>query len=112
MSFLTDVAVVTIGGEDDAVACVNARLAAAAGNTRHQLRKTDLEEAGAGGTKVTSIVVYAACFNYLDLGAFEDAVRGASWRLPDCVVVYVDGEDGPTFTFSPARDGHWETRAR
>lgn len=112
MSFLTDVAVVTIGGEDEAVACVNARLTEAAADARHQLRKTDLEEAGAGGTKVTSLVVYAACFNYLDLSAFEDAVRRASWRLPGCVVVYVDGEGGPTFTFSPARDGHWETRGR
>ena len=81
MSFLTDVAVVTIGGEDEAVAFVNARLAE--GDPRpQQLGRTDLEQAGAGGRKVSSVVVYAACFNYLDLGGFEDAVRTAPWRLP------------------------------
>jgi hypothetical protein len=110
VSFLTDVAVVTIAGEDEAVGYVNARISAGMRDDRHQLRKTDLEQAGAGGTKVTSLVVYAACFNYLDLGGFEEAVRGAPWRLPGCVVVYVDGEESPTFTFSPARAGHWETR--
>lgn len=93
MSFLTDVAVVTIGGEDEAVAFVNARLAE--GYTRpQQLCKTDLEAAGAGGRKVCSIVVYAACFNYLDFSGFVSAVRAAPWRLPGCVVVYVDGEGG------------------
>ena len=110
MSFLTDVAVVTIGGEDEAVAFVNARLAE--GPTRpQQLAKTDLDEAGAGGRKVCSIVVYAACFNWLDIDLLEEAVRAAPWRLPGCVVVYVDGEAGPTFAFSPAGAGHWETRA-
>ena len=109
MSFLTDVAVVAIAGEDEAVAFVNARLAE--GYKRPQaLGRTVLEGAGAGGSKVCSIVVYAACFNWLDLDAFEDAVRAAPWRLPRSVVVYVDGEAGPTFAFSPARAGHWETR--
>ena len=112
MSFLTDIAVVTIGGEDEAVAFVNARLAE--GHPRpQQLGKTDLEAAGAGGRKVCSIVVYAACFNWLDLEAFEEAVRSAPWRLPRSVVVYVDGEGSPdTWVFSPARAGHWETRER
>lgn len=111
MSFLTDVAVVTIGGEDEAVAFVNARLAE--GDPRpQQLGKTDLEQAGAGGRKVSSLVVYAACFNYLDFDCFEDAVRSAPWRLPGCVVVYVDGEGFPdTFVFSPAKAGHWEAAA-
>lgn len=110
MSFLTDVAVVTIGGEDEAVAFVNARISEGMRGDRHQLRKTDLEAAGAGGTKVTSLVVYAACFNWLDVSAFEEAVRAAPWRLPGCVVVYVDGEAEPTYVFSPARDERWETR--
>lgn len=109
MSFLTDVAVVTTGAEDEAVAFVNARLAE--GSTRpQQLGRTRLEEAGAGGRKVCSVYVYAACFNWLDVSGFEEAVRAAPWRLPQCVVVYVDGEAGPTFVFSPARDGHWEPR--
>ena len=109
MSFLTDVAVVTIGGEDEAVAFVNARLAENDPRPQ-QLGKTDLEVAGAGGSKVTSLVVYAACFNFLDFGWFEEAVRSAPWRLPGCVVVYVDGEGFPdTFVFSPARAGQWET---
>lgn len=110
MSFLTDVAVVTIHGDDDAMAFVNARLAQGCSHPQ-RLAKTDLDEAGAGGYKVTSLVVYAACFNYLDFGGFEDAVRAAPWRLPGCVVAYVDGEGFPeTFVFSPARSGHWETR--
>jgi hypothetical protein len=111
VSFLTDIAVVTIGSEDEAIAYVNARLTEAVNDPRHRLRKTDLEEAGAGGTKVTSLVVYAACFNWLDFGSFEEAVRAAPWRLPGCVVVYVDGEESPnTFVFSPARAGRWTTR--
>lgn len=108
MSFLTDVAVITLG-EDEAVTSVNQWLAENIG-CRQQLAKTDLETAGAGGCKVTILVVYAACFNYLDVSGFEDAVRRARWRLPGSVVVYVDGEDGPPFAFSPARAGHWETR--
>lgn len=112
MSFLTDVAVVTIAGEDEAVAFVNAKLAEGAKRPQ-QLGRTRLEEAGAGGSKVCSIYVYAACFNWLDLEAFEDAVRAAPWRLPRSVVVYVDGEGSPdTWVFSPARAGHWETRER
>lgn len=111
MSFLTDIAVVTTGGEDEAVALVNARLAE--GSTRpQQLGRTRLEEAGAGGSKVCSVYVYAACFNWLDLDRFEEAVRSAPWRLPGSVVVYVDGESGPAFVFSPARAGHWEPGGR
>jgi len=111
VSFLTDIAVVAIAGEDEAVAFVNARLAE--GDPRpQQLGKTDLEEAGAGGRKVTSLVVYAACFNYLDLGGFEEAVRSAPWRWPGSVVVYVDGEAGPTYVFSPARYSQWMPSAR
>jgi hypothetical protein len=111
VSFLTDVAVVTIGGEDKAVAFVNARLAENDPRPQ-QLAKADLETAGAGGHKATSVVVYAACFNYLDFGGFEDAVRAAPWRLPGCVVVYVDGEGFPgAFAFSPARAGDWKTTA-
>jgi hypothetical protein len=49
VSFLTDIAVVTIGGEDEAVAFVNARLAENDARPQ-QLGKTDLEEAGAGGS--------------------------------------------------------------
>ena len=110
MSFLTDVAVVTIGGEDEAIGFVNDRLVEAAADPRHSLRKTDLEDAGAGGTKVSSIVVYAACLNYLDMSGFEETVRTAPWRLPASVAVYVDGEDGGTFVFSPGRDGHWTVK--
>lgn len=111
MSFLADIAVVTIGGEDQAVAFVNARLAENDPRPQ-QLGKTDLEGAGAGGHKVCSVYVYAACFNWLDLSLFEEAVRSAPWRLPRSVVVYVDGESGPTFVFSPARAGHWEPGGR
>lgn len=108
MSFLTDVAVVTIGGEDEAIAFVNARLAENDPRPQ-QLGRTDLETAGAGGRKVCSIVVYAACFNWLDLDTFEEAVRAAPWRLPRSVVVYLDGEGSPhTSVFSPARAGQWE----
>lgn len=111
MSFLTDIAVVTIGTEDEAVAVVNAALAEGSPSRPQQLGKTRLEEAGAGGSKVCSVYVYAGCFNWLDLDRFEEAVRSAPWRLPQCVVAYVDGESGPTFVFSPARAGHWETRS-
>jgi hypothetical protein len=110
VSYLVEVAVVTSGafGEDDAVSFVNERLAESRpGRAGHQLRKTSLDGAGAGGTKVSSLVVYAACFNYLDLRSFEEAVTAAPWRLPACVAVYVDDEAGPVFVFSPARQGRW-----
>ena len=112
MSVLTDVAVIT-SGEDEAVAWINGRLAdAEPDRPGRRLCKTRLEEAGAGGSKVSSLVVYAACFNYLDLGGFEEAVRAAPWRWPGSVVVYVDGESGPTFVFSPARRSQWVPSAR
>lgn len=112
MSVLTDVAVIT-SGEDEAVAWVHGRLAdAEPDRPMHRLLKTGLEQAGAGGTKVTSLVVYAACFNHLDLGGFEEAVRSAPWRWPGSVVVYVDGEAGPTYVFSPARYSQWMPGAR
>jgi hypothetical protein len=111
VSFLTDIAVVTIGSEDEAVAFVNARLAENDPRPQ-QLGRTRLEEAGAGGSKVCSVYVYAACFNWLDLDRFEEAVRSAPWRLPRSVVVCVDGESGPTFVFSPARAGRWEPGGR
>lgn len=110
MSFLTDVAIVVLADEDEAIAHVNQRLAS--GDPHPQrLLKTDLEKAGAGGCKATSLVVYAACFNYLDFGTLEDAIRSAPWRLPGSVIAYIDGEGFPsTFVLSPARPDCWKVR--
>lgn len=108
MSVLTDVAVITIGGEDDAIAYVNGKLTED-DPREQQLRRTDLEKTGAGGDKVSSLVVYAACFNFADISVLEEAIRSAPWRLPSSVVAYIDGELEPAYVMSPARPGQWET---
>jgi hypothetical protein len=108
VSFLTDVAIVVLHGEDGAIAHVNRQLARDDPRPQ-QLARTGLEKAGAGGCKATSLVVYAGCFNYLDFGTLETAIRSAPWRLPGCVVAYIDGEGFPsTFVLSPARPDHWK----
>lgn len=104
MSCITDVLIVARGGEGEALASVNAWL------TVNDPRKQHLDEIstdGAGGGKVSSMALYAAAFNYVDLWGLLDAIRAAPWRIPSTVVVYVDDESGLTQVMSPAREDTW-----
>lgn len=109
MSVITDVVIVTMHGEDEAIARVNDWLAQN-DPRKPRLNRLAAEEAGAGGTKVSSAVLYAAAFNYVDGSGLEDAIRAAPWRCPSFVVAYFDDEFTPTFVMSPARPGRWMTR--
>jgi hypothetical protein len=110
MSVITDVLIVTMGGEDEAVASINRRLEED-DSRKQQLNRLDAEEAGAGGGKVASTVIYAAAFNFLDIGDFEEAIFRAPWRIPSAVVIYVNPEMGSTYVISPARPGErWKTK--
>ena len=101
MSLLTDVVVVTSGGEDAAIVAVNAAMAAHA--TPGCPAEFELRPVGSkddfGGSKVASAHVYGGCFNFLPWAEFCDAIRAAPWRIPGHVLAWIDGEndeDGPT----------------
>jgi len=104
VSVLTDVVIVCDDSEASALAWLNRWL------EENDPHKQELKEIGlreGGGTKVTSATVYAACFNFLPLGDFENAVRSAPWRYPESVAVYVDYEMSRTYVMSPARPESW-----
>lgn len=87
MSVITDVVVVAMFAEDDAIAEVNRRLADPGGQ---ELRPLDM--AAAGGRKVISARVYAASFNFLDCADLREALMTAPWMSPRAVTFCVDGE--------------------
>lgn len=106
MSVITDVVIIAGSGERDALAHLNRWLAE--NDTRsQQLCEISLKEGG--GSKATSVTAYAACFNFLDIGGFTEAVRGAPWRMPSMAVAYFEPESGETFVMSPARPDEWRT---
>ncbi len=106
MSVITDVLIVT-GGEDEAVARVN-RWLEDNDPRRPQFGRLDAEKAGCGGTKASGMVLYAACFNLVDVGGLEDVILSAPWRMPSSVAAYFNGETGPVYLVSPARAGRWK----
>jgi hypothetical protein len=85
MSYITDVVVVTMSDERDAIDRVNDHLMTA--DPAQYLRL--LDPGGAGGDKVMSACIYAASFNHVDLAGLEDALRAAPWRFPDWVTVCI-----------------------
>lgn len=107
MSVITDVVIIAGDDEGDALAYLNQWL------TENDSRKQQLHEIGlaeGGGSKATSATTFAACFNFLDIGGFEDAIAGAPWKLPASVIAYFDPEMGSTYVISPRRPGErWLT---
>jgi hypothetical protein len=89
MSLITDVVIVAMSRENDAIAHVNKHLMAT-DRRQQQFRPLDMDAAGGG--KVASSAVYAAAFNFVDLFDLKDALLAAPWRFPDCVTVCIDGE--------------------
>lgn len=89
MSVLTDVVIVTRFDDDGAIRRVNAAVA-------DQARGQQLERIGSdadfGGSKVPSCAVYGACYNFLDLAGFTDALTSAGWERPQYVVAWIDAE--------------------
>ena len=108
MSVITDALIVTMHGDDEAIAHVNLWLEQN-DSRKPRFARLDAEKAGAGGTKVSSMVLYAAAFNKVDLGGLVGAIRAAPWRARSSVVAYFDDEFAPTFVMSPARPGEWAT---
>lgn len=90
MSMITDVVVVTMLSEDDAIAHVNAALAA---DSRHEGQRLEaLDTMHAGGLKVVSACVYAAAFSYVGAQALRDALTAAPWRAPGSVTICIGAE--------------------
>lgn len=106
MSVITDVLIVTGGGEDEAITRVN-RWLEDNDPRKPQFGRLDAGKAGAGGTKASGMVLYAACFNLVDASGLEDAILSAPWRCPSFVAAYFNGETGPVYLLSPARAGQW-----
>ena len=106
MSVITDVLIVT-SGEDEAIAAVN-RWLEENDPRKPQFGRLDAERAGCGGTKASGMILYAACFNLVDVGGLEDAILRAPWRCPSFVAAYFSGETGPVYLVSPARAGRWK----
>ena len=94
VSLITDVVVVTSGAEDEAIAAVNAAMAAHA--TPGCPAEYALRPVGGpgdfGGSKVASARVYGGCFNFLPWAEFCDAIRAAPWRFPGHVLAWIDSE--------------------
>ena len=107
MSLITDVVIIAGISEHEAFSYLN-RWLAENDPRGQQLRQVSLEEGG--GNKATSLTIYAACFNFLDISGFTDAIRAAPWHLPSLAVAYFYPEDGAPFVVSPARNGRWATR--
>jgi hypothetical protein len=89
MSLITDVVVVAMSREDDAIAYVNKHLTA---NDVREQQLAPLDMSAAGGGKVASSAVYAAAFNYVDVPDLRDALLAAPWRFPAWVTICIDGE--------------------
>jgi hypothetical protein len=106
MSVITDVLIIT-GGEDEAIATVN-RWLEENDPRKPQFGRLDAEKAGCGGTKASGMILYAACFNLVDIGGLEDVILRAPWRCPSFVAAYFNGESGPACIVSPARAGRWK----
>jgi hypothetical protein len=87
---ITDVVVVAMYSEADAISHVNAALAAA--GEEQCLRPLDMS--AAGGSKVITARVWAASFSYLDWSALRDALMAAPWRFPRDVTILADGDSG------------------
>lgn len=107
MSLITDVVIVTIGGDDKAVATINEWLLEN-DQRKPQLLKLDAGKAGAGGTKASSLFLYAAAFNFVDVSGLEEAIRRAPWRCPSSIAAYFNGEMGSAYVMSPARAWSWK----
>jgi hypothetical protein len=90
MSLITDVVVVCMHPEADAIGRVNDQLAADESFGRQRLAPLDMSAAGGG--KLISAQVYAASFNYGDIPSLCDYLSAAPWRFPDSVTITWDGE--------------------
>jgi len=88
VSYITDVVVVAMSWEKEAIERVNDHLRAA--DPDQYLRPLDTHDAG--GDKVMSACVYAASFNYVDLSGLKDALLSAPWRFPGWVTVCISDE--------------------
>jgi hypothetical protein len=101
---LTDVVIVCDDSEAGALAWLN-RWLEENDSRKQQLKEISLREGG--GNKATSATVYAACFNFLPLGDFEEAVRRAPWNFPESVAAYIDFEADRTRVVTPGRPESW-----
>jgi len=107
VSVITDALLVTSSGDRDGIACVNAWLMEH-DQGRQQFYPISLD--GAGGSKVSCVDLYAACFNHVDVYGLADAISAAPWQIPSRVVAYFNDEFADTFVMSPGRSGRWATR--
>jgi hypothetical protein len=89
VSHITDVVVVAMSDERDAIAHVNKHLMA---TDPRQQQFAPLDMDAAGGGKVASSAVYAAAFNYIDLADLKSALLAAPWKFPGWVTVCIDDE--------------------
>jgi hypothetical protein len=101
---LTDVVIVCDDSEAAALAYLNQWLLEN-DPRKQQLKEISLEDGG--GQKATSATVYAACFNFLPVGDFEDAIRQAPWNFPESVAAYIDFEADRTRVMTPGRPESW-----
>lgn len=104
---LTDVVIVCNDSENEALAWLNQWLEEN-DPRKQQLKEISLREGG--GSKVTSATVFAACFNFLPVGDFEEAVRRAPWKFPGSVAAYIDFEADRARVVSPGRPESWPLR--
>jgi hypothetical protein len=101
MSLITDVVIVTMSREDQAIAHVNAHLLA---TDERKQQLTPLDMRAAGGSKVASACVYAAAFNYIHLAELKEALLTAPWRIPEWVTICIDSEDCDIERLTPGSD--------
>jgi hypothetical protein len=105
MSLLTEVVIVTSGGEQGAIAFVNGTMAAHSEHPAYfELCKVS-DAMRYGGGKVTSTEVWGGCFNYLPLTEFTDALAAAPWAFPWSVLACIEYEMADGLEVWTPRDG-------
>lgn len=90
MSLITDVVVVCMYPENDAIEHVNKLLAADESYKGQQLAPLNMD--AAGGFKAITADVWAASFNYGDISSLHGYLTAAPWRHPGSVTICIDGE--------------------
>lgn len=99
MSYVTNVMVSAPCENKTAIAELTREGAWKASDSQRLLSLTDGDAAGHwGGSKWPECDIYAAAFNYIDMGAFMSWLLAIPWSSPGDVQLFVQGEEDECFS--------------
>lgn len=104
MSVLMDAIIICMFEDDKAIEQVNKYLYEEDEGRHQQFRKMD--NSLTGGSKVSSLTTYQACFNHIIPEVIIKAFLKADWRRQDTVLIFDhEFDDKPQIIFKS--DGEW-----